>query len=162
MDDKKIFKRYHYKKLLIDFLSLVVLIILLIFGEYLFDYFKNASPPGTYTHTQDMKAIAFTIIFIPLVFIPRAIELVKIILDLILKKQRTIKVTGIKKPSAPWDMREDYVHFYAKTSSKLPHRFVVFKDIYLLKGKKITNTYEVTYYVFSKVVTDMKKCKKDT
>lgn len=59
-------------------------------------------------------------------------------------------------------MREDYVHFYAKTSSKLSHRFVVFKDIYLLKGKKTTNTYEVTYYVFSKVVTDMKKCKKDT
>ncbi len=54
------------------------------------------------------------------------------------------------------------MHFYAKTSSKLPHRFVVFKDIYLLKGKKTTNTYEVTYYVFSKVVTDMKKCKKDT
>ena len=143
----------------IGFVSLLNLLIFILFGEYIFEYFENSAPIGSYSHTQDLKFlfVCFNCIFF--VFIPRVIEFIKILLDLIFKKQKTITVTGIKKPKAPWDMREDYVIFYAKGSAKLPQKFVVFKDVYSLKGKKVDNTYEVTYYVFSKVVTDMKKCK---
>ena len=141
-------------------MSLFVLIIFSIFGEYLLDYFKYASPSGTITHSKDMTAILGAIICIPFIFIPRVIDLVKIMLDVVFRKQKTKKVIGIKKPKVPWDMREDYVIFYAKGAWKRLHRFIVFKDVYPLKGKKIGNSYEVTYYVFTKVVTDMKKCKK--
>ena len=57
-------------------------------------------------------------------------------IDLIFKKQKTIKVTGTKKPQPPWNIREDYVIFHAKNSLEIPYRFIVFEDIYSLKGKK--------------------------
>ena len=160
MNNKTILKKYSCRKIIIGLLSLVVLIIFLFYGEYLLDYYRNAAPRGSYNHRQNITAIAYAIIAIPTVFIPRVIDFLKISLDLIFKKEKTKKVVGIKKPKKPWDMRDDYVIFYAKDTSKHHHKFVVFKDIYSLKGKKVNNTYEVTYYAFSKVVTDIKKCKK--
>lgn len=159
--DVKIIKKFFKRRFLIGLVSLINLFVFILFGEYIFEYFKNDAPIGSYSHTQDLKFlfVCFNCIFF--VFIPRSIEFIKIILDLIFKMTKTKKVVGTKKTKAPWDMREDYMVFYAKSSSKLPQRFVVFKDVYSLKGKKVNNTYEVTYYVFSKVVTDVKKCKRD-
>ncbi len=156
----KIIKKFLKRRFFIGFVSLLNLLIFILFGEYIFEYFKNSAPIGSFSHTQDLKFlfVCFNCIF--LVFIPRVTEFIKILLDLIFKKEKTKKVVGIKKPKEPWDMRDDYVFFYAKDSSKYHHKFVVFKDVYLLKGKKVNNTYEVTYYTFSKVVTDIRKCKK--
>ncbi len=162
MSDINVFKKYCKRKIFIGFMSLIILIIFIIFGDFIFEYYKSETPQGSYSHTQDMKFLFCCVISVFIFFIPYAISFFKVVLDLIFKKKKTIIVTGQKKPKAPWDMREDYVLFYAKGSSKLPHKFVVFKDVYSLKGKKVNNTYEVTYYIFSKVVTDMKKCKKDS
>ena len=162
MNNKDKLKSYAHKKIFLGVISLVVLIILLVYGEYLLDYFTHRNPRGTYMHTKDLTATVYTVFSIPFIFIPRVIDLVKIILDLVFKKQKTTKVVGIDKPKAPWDMRQDYVIFHAKKTTKIPVRFVVFKDVYPLKGKKVGNSYEVTYYAFTKVVTDMKKCKIET
>lgn len=154
----KIIKKLLKRRFLMGFVSLLNLLLFSFFGEYIFEYFKNSAPIGSFSHTQDLKFlfVCFNCIF--LVFIPRVTEFIKLLLDLILKKQKTIIVTGIKKTKSPWDMREDYVIFYGKGSAKLARKFVVFKDVYSLKGKKVNNTYEITYYAFSKVVIDMKKC----
>ncbi len=161
MNNIKIIKKLLKRRSLIGFISILNLFIFVLFGEIIFDYFKNSAPIGTYSHTQDLifLFVCFNSIFF--IFIPRMIDLIKILLDLIFKKEKTKKVVGTKKTKEPWDMRDDYVFFYAKDTSKHNHKFVVFKDIYSLKGKKVNNTYEVTYYVFSKVVTDIKKCKKE-
>lgn len=154
----------HFKKSIVSgILSILLLIILLVYGENLYNYCIEYAETRTVGTAGKIYAMIYiTPILTGFIFIPKAFSFIKLIMDMLCKKQKTIKVTGIKKPKVPWNMREDYVIFYAKSSSKPLYRFIVFKDIYSLKGKKTDNTYEVTYFVFSKVVTNMKKCKKDT
>lgn len=155
---------YHFKKSAISgILSIIVIVIVLICGENLYNYcIEYAETKTVGTAGKIYAMIYITPILIVFIFIPKALSFIKLIIDMLCKKQKTIKVTGIKKTKALLDLREDYVVFYANNSSKLLYRFIVFKDIYSLKGKKTDNTYEVTYFVFSKVVTNMKKCKKDS
>ena len=156
-----IFKKYYKNKILIGFIYLTLLVMYLVHFEIIYNYFKYSNIIGSYKHGKDIEMLSHSMIAILFVAIPKSFEFLRIILGLIFKKQKTIIVTSIKKPITPWlESRNDYVVLYAKESSKRIHRFVVLNDVYSLKGKKVGNTYEVTYYQFSKVVTEMKKAKK--
>ena len=158
-NDIKILKKYYNNiKIFTGFICLIALVIFMVCGEYLFDYFVYDNEPGYYGYHSNFQTMICIAIIIPVIFIPQSLDFLRFVLDLIFKKKKTKIVTSIKRPQ--YGLRYDCMTLYAKESSKRIHRFVVLNDIYSLKGKKVGNTYEVTYYQFSKVVTEMKKAKK--
>lgn len=115
---------------------------------------------------RQTKYSAFKIeapILMLIVVIPNLLQYLSVLMDMIFKKQKKIIITNTSKISYGVfdDSEKKPYYWHAKDKRKIYHRFVVYNDVYSLKAKKKTNTYEVTYFRFSKVVTEIKKVKPD-
>ncbi len=93
-------------------------------------------------------------------------EYICILLDIKIRKQTTVTVKGCGKPElqlfgtyVPGTEIKNNSYFYwkAKDDSDKKYRFIIFQDENNLKGKTMKHSYNVTYYKYSKIVTDIEK-----
>ena len=157
-----ILKRFHKQKVFLGIFSVVVVVLFILFYDDLVNEYNNMTPIG-YRYRQASGGIVSIPVVVIAYLIPNGVRYFFILLDMIFKKQKKIIITNTRKVSPDiYGDSKDYYYWYAKDKRKIHHRFVVYNDVYSLKAKKKTNTYEVTYFRFSKVVTEIKKVNSDT
>ena len=159
-------KMFYKKKLLLGILCILASVILIVFWGIIYDALKNGAPPGSYTDRKNTVALYEIFLVNVFLFVPNSLQFITIILDLVLKRKKTIIVTNTKRVTTDSiNSSKKYYIWYVKDKHRILHRFIVYKDVYPLKGKRAdnmrNNIYEVTYYMFSKVVTDIKKVRKN-
>lgn len=93
-------------------------------------------------------------------------EYICILLDIRIKKLTTIKVKGCGKPTVeffdthvPGTENKNDIYFYWKAidDSNKKHKFIIFQDANILKGKTTKHSYYVTYYKHSKIVINIER-----
>ena len=87
-----------------------------------------------------------------------------ILLDIKKQKKMTVRVRGCEKPSTetfdtyvPGNENNIYFYWKAKDVSNKKYKFLLFKDLNILKGKTTKHNYVVTCYKYSKIITSIEK-----
>ncbi len=133
---------------------------------YVYELFFHSTYQAGRNLLDDLKVLVLGLPVFPLWFILIK-EYIFILLDIKIKKQITTKVMGRGKPELnffdthiPGSDNKDDIYFYWKAidDSGKKYKFILFQEENNLKGKTVKHSYNVTYYKYSKIVTNIEKC----
>ncbi len=133
--------------------------------SYVYALFVHNTYPVDRNLLDDLKFLVLVILAIPL-WLVLIKEYICVLLDIKKNEQMTVKVKGMGKPELnffdthiPGSNRKEDIYYYWKAIDSVgkKYKFIVFSEENNLKGKTIKHSYNVTFYKYSKIVTNIEK-----